>query len=208
MEKREFRNVSKKLVEAEERTKLLKELLKNKVCLREDEEFVRNSNLKFRVLGEKMGQMDRKREEFLGMTLKYKIRDNILYGVKVRRKRDGLRRKLEEMLGKKSLELRQLVREVNEYGSRLRLDIRKKNKKKVKHLVAKYGKDDKCGWRELPDEWREYVGRPKIFDENVNVQAENVKDPVLVCMKGEEIILTEDERAFLKLGPKFCLFKD
>ena len=78
----------------------MKELLKNKVCLREDEEFVRNSNLKFRVLGEKTGQMDRKREEFLGITLKYKIRDNILYGVKVRRKRDGLRRKLEEMLGK------------------------------------------------------------------------------------------------------------
>ena len=111
-------------------------------------------------------------------------------------------------LGKKSLGLRQLVKEVNEYGSKLRLHIKKKNKKKVRHLVTKYGKNDQCGWMTLPDEWREYVGRPRIFDDEVKVKPEIVKDPVVVCKMDEIIILTEDERDFLRLGPKFCVLKD
>ena len=35
-----------------------------------------------------------------------------------------------------------------------------------------------------------------------------MKDPVLVEGKDGPIVISEDEREFLKLGPKFCLFKN
>ena len=45
-EVREFRNLSKRLVEAEERSNLLRDLLKNRVCLGEEEKFL-HSNIPF-----------------------------------------------------------------------------------------------------------------------------------------------------------------
>ena len=56
---RRFRDISKKLVEAEERGKLLKNCVKCNVGLGEDENSIYRSNLKFRVLGNK-GEVLRK----------------------------------------------------------------------------------------------------------------------------------------------------
>ena len=86
LEVRGFRNTSKKLVEAEERTRMLKELLKNNVGLNEEEEFMQNSISKLRILAKKGKFMEKKHEELVNLTMKHKIRDNILYGVKLRRK--------------------------------------------------------------------------------------------------------------------------
>ena len=60
MEVREYRGVSKKLVEAEERSKMLNCLLKNGVCLTEDEKYSHSTNLKFRILGTKKGILEKK----------------------------------------------------------------------------------------------------------------------------------------------------
>ena len=73
MEVRGYKEVCKKLVEAEERTKMLSVLLKNGVCLAEDEEFSRSNDKKFRVLHNKRGVMDKKRQEMVDFNLKYKI---------------------------------------------------------------------------------------------------------------------------------------
>ena len=53
LEVREYRGACKKLVEAEERGKLLKELLRSGVGLNEEELFINESNTKLRILGEK-----------------------------------------------------------------------------------------------------------------------------------------------------------
>ena len=48
---RGFRSMSKKLVETEERSKLLNELKKRHICLGSEEVFVQNLVKKFKVLG-------------------------------------------------------------------------------------------------------------------------------------------------------------
>ena len=57
LEVRDYRGTCKKLVEAEERNKLLKDLLKNDVCLGEEEMFIMKSQAKFKVLGKRFGQI-------------------------------------------------------------------------------------------------------------------------------------------------------
>ena len=52
-EVRQYRSVSKKLVEVEEKSKLLEELKKRKICLGEEEMFVLKIKNKFKVLGKK-----------------------------------------------------------------------------------------------------------------------------------------------------------
>ena len=123
-EVREYRNVSKKLAEVEERSKLLEELKKHNICLADEEGFVQHENSKFRVLGNKKGVTQKKHDEFVKMSLKYKIRDNNLYGIKLRRRRTWLRVRIENTLGKKSSEVRTIFKEVEEYN--------KKHKKQLK----------------------------------------------------------------------------
>ena len=81
-EVRGFRTTSKKLVEIEEKGKLFLELRRRKVCLAEEEVFVQNQQSKFKILGERRGVREKQREDLVSLTLKYKIRDNNLYGVK------------------------------------------------------------------------------------------------------------------------------
>ena len=58
---REFRNISKKLVEAEEKCKLLKELQRHKISLGEEEVFAHNQANKFKILGKKKGESRKSR---------------------------------------------------------------------------------------------------------------------------------------------------
>ena len=85
---REYRTVCKKLVEVEEKTKLLEELKKRKVCLREEELFFRNLQSKFKNLGNKGNHLVKQHEELVSVTIKYKIRDSVLQGTKLRKKRN------------------------------------------------------------------------------------------------------------------------
>ena len=77
-EVRDYRGTSKKLVEAEERSKMLKDLLRSKVCLGEEEMFIKKSQTKFKVLGKNKEVLKKKHEELVKVNLKYKIKDNIL----------------------------------------------------------------------------------------------------------------------------------
>ena len=75
-EEREYRAVSRKLVEVEERTKLLEELKRRKVCLGEEERFVQKMKTKFKILGNRVGEVGRQHDEIVSTTLKFKLRDN------------------------------------------------------------------------------------------------------------------------------------
>ena len=134
---REFRSVSKKLVEVEERSKLLEQLKKHKVCLSEEEMFSHNLCSKFKVLGKRVGVKNKQHEEFVLMALKYKIRDNNLHGVKLGGRRNWLRGVLESTLGGRTL--KKIVEEVKMTNNQLRMKLRMKYKKKVEHLVKKFG---------------------------------------------------------------------
>ena len=148
-EVRDYRNVCKKLIEVEEKTKLFQVLRKQGVNIPEEEYQVQKVFSKFKVLGEKRGVLTKKHEEMMSLSLNLKIKDNNLYGGKLRRKKNWLRGKLEESLGKK--EYRKLEDDVRQYGSRHRKHLKEKHKRKAEHLVKKFGEKSKLRikWEDL-----------------------------------------------------------
>ena len=201
---REYRTTCKKLVEIEERSKLLEELRKKNVCLREEELFIQGLKNKFKVLGNKATAGENCHTELVKTALKFKIKDNVLHGVKVRKKRNLLRGKIEAGLGSRSSMCRRVVQEVKEYSAAYRLKLKKKHAKKVAHLVGKYGIKKKIN---LDKETLRLMGDPKIFY-NDDITVDEVRKPVVVEMEGENITLSSDEEEVLKLGPKYCIFTD
>ena len=137
------------------------------------------------------------------MALKYKLRDNALLGTKLRKRRDWLRRKIEENLGSRSSQCRRLVDEVKTHVIAHRGKVKMKNKKKVEHLISKFVKKRKD---DLDMNVVRSMGNPRIFSEEEVLSPEVVRDPVVVLREGETIQLSDDEREVLKLGPKFCLY--
>ena len=77
-EVREYKTASRKLVEVEERSKLLEELRRRGVCLGEEEKLIQKMQSKFKILGGKVGVMGKQREEIVSTTLCYKLKDNNL----------------------------------------------------------------------------------------------------------------------------------
>ena len=197
-EVREFRTTSKKLVMCEERSKLLLDLRKKRVCLSEEEIFVQNLHSKFKILGAKRGVMEKQRNELVDLTLKYKIRDNNLVGIKTRKRRDYLRRKLENEMGSKSAGWKTLIEEIKTNSSRLRAKLKSENKSKVEHLVKKFGVMKKLC---VEDGLLKYMGCPKIFVDDL--EPEEIKKPVIV---DPDIELNKEEMDVLSLGHKFCIF--
>ena len=78
LEIRRFRDTCRKLVESEERGKL--NCQKNKIGLGENEQAILNRNQRLPVLGNKKTVLFKKHEEGVLMSLKYKLKDDILYG--------------------------------------------------------------------------------------------------------------------------------
>ena len=52
------------------------------------------------------------------------------------------------------------------------------------------------------------MGNPLLFGEGDKLVGEGMKDPAVVMGEGEELRLTENEIDILRLGPKFCIFKN
>ena len=208
MEIRRFRDTSRKLVEAEERGKFLKNCLKHKVGLGEEENAILNSNMKFRVLGNKGDIIKKRREEGVLLVMKYKVKDNILFETQMRRKRNCLRGKIEASLGGRSHACRKLMEEVKRNGNKHRKEVRMKMEKKLQHLVRKYGVRSRSCRDLITKDELEFVGNPSLFMEDGNLEGEVVRNPAVVVGEGEELVLTEEEIEVLKLGPKFCLYKN
>ena len=107
---REYRTVSRKLVDVEERSKLLEKMKGQSVCFNEEEGFAQSLGLKFKSLGKKEGVKTKQREEFIHLALKYKLRDNGLFGVNLRKRRNWLRGQPESSLGSRSTQCRKIGR--------------------------------------------------------------------------------------------------
>ena len=201
---RGYRSMSKKLVQIEERAKLLEQLKKRQICLGEEEVFVQNLIKKFKVLGDKTEMKTNCHNDIASIALKYKIRDNSLQCTKVRKKRNWLRGRVETVLGSRSSTCRNLIEEVKQYTTKYRKKLKLKNQKKVEHLSKKYGVKKKIS---VDNELLEIMGKPKLFYDD-KVEVDDIRKPVIVEGVGEHITLTVDEEEALKLGPKFCLYVD
>ena len=99
MEARIYQKLARKLVECEERSKLLKKMISEGVGFNEEEQFFIHERGKLRGKNDKFL---RERRDILALIMGKKLRDNIYLEGDLRRKRDLARRKMEEVMGSNS----------------------------------------------------------------------------------------------------------
>ena len=201
-EERAYRNWAKKCTEAEEREGLLNSLLRSGVGLPEVENFARQEVKKMKG-GGKMSKI----RGTVSKVMKDKLLDNSKWAKTSRRMRDKKRMSLEKLLGKNSKVYREIVKNVKLNCDRVRRIVKKKYVKKARFLAAKYGKKRMSGMDDMTSQERMKYGNARIFLNECDLKPEEIKGPVIVCMEGEQIELSDDERSLLSLGPKFSMMK-
>ena len=202
-EARLYLKLAKGLVECEERTKLLKNMVKKEIGFREEELFMLNELSKLK--GDKKN-MKKERKQFLALIMGKKLRDNISLEKSLRQRRDIARRQLEGLMGPNSTALRKVVKKSKAEGERLRRCCSVKNMKKFKYLSEKYGMKDNMLYELSMDDQKKYENA-KVYSSD-DLRPQKLRDPVIVCRQGEEVLLNDDEMSVLRLGPKFCEFSN
>ena len=87
----------------------------------------------------------------------------------------------------------------------MREKIKQKNIKKVKFLRNKYGRNEDA-LMGLNEDDRMIYSEARIFSDD-SMTAQPSEEPMLVKFEDEEMSINEDEKNFLRLGPKFCVYK-
>ena len=201
-EARLYQKLANRLVECEERSKLLRRMIKEEIGFNEEEQFIAHERGKLK--GKNV--MKKERREFLALIMGKKLKDNIYFENDLRFRRDQSRRKLEDTLGPNSTACRRIVKRSKFEGEKLRMSCRTKNMRKFDHLKAKFGMRD-CGLDELCEEDQVKYEDARVFSgEDGMLRPQKLRDPVVVRREGEEFELNEDELSVLRLGPKFCEF--
>ena len=208
-EERMFRNTSKKCLKGETQFQLLKELAEMKIGLREVEEYIAAEGLKSRRGLRELNFTSKvrnfkKEREIVGMIMRKKMRDCGKRCIELRRLKTQARKDLENSLGGKTRKYWSIVRETRKYSDNLREELKKKNMRKIKFLSEKYGMKTGIMDGMTEDEVKEF-GQAEIFEENCKMEGDKLKEPEVVRGKGEDLILSEEERGVLALGPKFCV---
>ena len=133
---RAYRNAAKRCTVTEARGRHFQDLLAGNIGLREIEEDVRKESSKFKG----GSQFDKWRSrEIVKLFMQEKLRDNKLFGVKLRKMRFDLRKSIEAAYGMNSRKVKNLVKSVRNHSFGLRNDLRKKYDRKYNFLSGKYG---------------------------------------------------------------------
>ena len=146
-EERELRNTAKKLMECESRTKLIKELIRKGLGLREVEEFVSKEAARLRKGGKGKGNNEylrkgnNKHRGIVTKLMKEKLRDSQIDGVDLRRTKASWLSKLQTRLNNRR-EFDKVKGDVKVQCEKVKAKLEKKNAKKVKWLNDMYGKEE------------------------------------------------------------------
>ena len=160
-EQRKYKNLTEKLIRIEERSKLLKNLIRKGVGLKDEEEFMKYEEGKFK------GKQNFKKKEIITRIMEIKLKDNNRWGTKVRRLRNVTKKKIEERIGTESEEYKDLIKETKNMHTKLRPKLREKFKKKEIFLTNKYRPKIKM-LEELNTEDKKTYGRAQIYDDDCN----------------------------------------
>ena len=198
-ETRLYQKVAKELIECEERSKLMKKMIKSEIGFREEELFLLNEKGKLKGNSK---NFKKERKQFLALIMGKKLKDNISLEKSLRMRRDQARRQLEGLIGPNSTALRRIVKRTKSDGDKIRRDCSVKNAKKFRYLSDKFCMRDSM-LRELSMEDQSKYEDAKVFS-GQDLRPQELSDPVVVCRAGEEILLSEEELCVLRLGPKFC----
>ena len=208
-EERSYRSSNKKIVKGEARNRLLSDLLKRKIGLREVEEFVLRERKTFQGGGgiktfhSKILRNEEERK-LVDMMMRRKLRENGKHTIKLRREKVLADKSLREALGGRTREYKKIVEDTKKNCEKLREELKGKNRKKCDWLEDKY----KMKYEVLDDldeaECMKYGGA-EILNKNCNMRGEELREPEVICGEDEVIVLTEEEKKVLALGPKFCV---
>ena len=108
-----YSRICYKLVESEERSRMVKYLVEQKVVFREVEEFARRQITKLKIKGTLPKFCEKRRREIIALSIKTKLKDEITLGNKLRKKKQFLKGRLEELVGRKTHTCRRQKREIN-----------------------------------------------------------------------------------------------
>ena len=210
-EERAYRNLYKKCVKGESTNRLLEELIKKRIGLKDVEEFVRREAKTHKGGGteENFNSKITKHKEERGLVeniMRRKLLGNSKYCIKLRRDRNLAEKTLINILGGKNRVYHGIMKDVKKNGEKLKNVLKMKNAKKVKWLSEKY--EVKI---ELLEDLTEYermkYGSAEILDMKKSMKGDELREPEIVCGVGEELTLSQEEKLVLALGPKFCVRK-
>ena len=134
MESRLYKKLASRLVECEERTRMLRKMIVKGVGFKEEEEFI------FHEMSKLKGQNKnfwKERTKLLSLLMNRKLKDNISFENSLRMRRDRARLDMSEKLGQNSSACRRVVKKSKEEGLRTRMRCRLKNEKKMRFLCEK-----------------------------------------------------------------------
>ena len=202
-DKKTLRKLTYQLIEAEERGHLIRDLLANGVGFREEEEFLRKERAKL-----KGGKTFDDRKLTVKLAMGEKQKDNYKLIDKLRRQKSKLTKKLVGILGQDSIVWRTLLASIKRGGYVIRGHARKKFRKKKRFLVTKYGQKSGMMMNELSKEDQSKYGGSWIFDEKWKWDPIEAMEPCVIRGEDKSMMINEDERNLLKLGPKFCVLSN
>ena len=153
--------------------------------MREIEEFVGHEMGKMRGSYKENSEENKMRNEIITSMMELKMRDNRKEGVKLRMRRNKLRRTIEDELGQNSRLYRWVVRTIKTNGMSLREKLKKKNNKKIEFLKGKYIKKQDP-FEELTREDKLKYGDAQIFSEECSMRSVVSEKPSIVVKSGEE----------------------
>ena len=205
MDIRTLRNLSSKLVMSEERDKFFGNLTRLGIGVKEVEDFARKNDDRVRNLNSKL--KGKQRRELVAKAMDIKLMDNKGVMKKLRTRRNQLLKKLEDDLGHRSRLCRWVRRSTRENCDKLRTRVRKKFAKKFEFLKGKYEEKNNPMDTLNEDDQMKYKDA-KIFSMISDMRMEDDEEPTVVCLRDEDVVLSDDEKSVLALGPKFCVFNN
>jgi hypothetical protein len=190
----------KELAASESRIELMTKLRELKLGLAEVEEFNLGLNLQFR--SEKSRENLAKGEnKFVKAAMEAKFRDEIYKSKEITREKNNLRRKLAENLGKNTRKYNREIKILRTEAVALKSRTREKYKEKLNHLHKKYRESLDSKLDKIPEGLQEFSNL-SIFDKNKFSEIQPIHYDVKTV---GDISLDEDERAILRLHPKFSI---
>ena len=182
-------------------------MLSKKLGTREVEEFLiaeRNKG------GEKYySKIQKYKEEraIVESIMKTKKKEMMKKCIYLRKCRDEAKLILKMSLGGETRKFQRIVKEVRKNCSNIKDKLKKKNARKVRFLMKKYEVKTNILEEMTPEEISEY-GEAEIFNPLCKMRGQELREPEVVNEVGlEEIKLSNEEKKFLALGPKFCMRK-
>ena len=168
-EERMYRSSCKKCVRGEATTRLLEDLIRKRIGLKDIEEFIIRDRNSSRGGGEEtFSSKIRKYEEervIVENLMRKKLRESSKNCILLRKQRQLAEKNLMEHLGGRNRIFRGIVKDVKKNGEKLKMVLMKKNVKKCKWLQDKYGMRYE-GMEEISNEEYKKYGEAELFKYN------------------------------------------